>query len=186
MGRLSNVRDDVVFAAVARRMAGHGSVSLQNLVDDIGISFGSLYHRYGSREGLLARVWLDAVQEFQRGFLAALTSGGANAGESAALETPGFCRREFDRALILVTCRRSEFMTAELPRPLREEVEKIDDQAADSMAKFASERRLKEADCWMAIAGFPIGAVRLYLPLRPVPSAVDDYVRKGYRALING
>jgi AcrR family transcriptional regulator len=184
MGRSSNVRDDLVYAAVARRMVVGGTFSLQNVVDDTGISFGSLYHRYGSREGLLVRAWLDAVSAFQKSFLAALTSGRISAGEDAALATPRFCRRHHVGALILITCRRSEFLAAGVPEPLRREIEDINTNSSAALAEFTAARRLDLELCRMAVVGFPLGAVRLYLPGRTIPKRVDDFVRTGYRALV--
>jgi len=106
MGRPSSLRDETVFAGVGALMAGGGSLTLQALVERTGVSVGSLYHRYGSREAMLARAWLAAVRAFQARFLEALEGGSSDAGERAALATPRFCRAEPDLAVLLACCRR--------------------------------------------------------------------------------
>jgi len=46
-------------------------------IDDLrrrsGASVGSLYHRFGSKEGIAAAVYVDALRHYQREFVAALT-----------------------------------------------------------------------------------------------------------------
>jgi AcrR family transcriptional regulator len=184
MGRLSTVDDARVFAAVARQMSSAGATTLHALVAETGVSVGSLYHRYGSREGLLARAWLDAVRAFQGRVLAELESGSADAGERAALATPRFCRAEPDRAALLACCRRSEFIGADTPAELRAEIEGVNVAAAAAVARFAKANGHSLDAVRMALVAIPLGAVRLYLPDKTVPRAVDDYVRVAYRAVI--
>ena len=76
MGRRSTFSDDDVFAAVGRMLVRDGEVRMQSVVAETGVSVGSLYHRFGSREGLLARAWLDTLAAFHDRFLAALDQPG--------------------------------------------------------------------------------------------------------------
>ncbi|MFN7498569.1 MAG: TetR/AcrR family transcriptional regulator [Hyphomonadaceae bacterium] len=80
MGRKSNFKDEDAFAAVGAALVEKGSVAIHDIVDITGISTGSLYHRFGSREGLIAATWLDAVRKFQSKFLTELMSGKPSAG----------------------------------------------------------------------------------------------------------
>ena len=61
MGRPSSFRDETVFAAVARSLVVQGEVRIQTVTQLAGVSTGSIYHRFGSREGLMAASWLDAI-----------------------------------------------------------------------------------------------------------------------------
>lgn len=184
MGRRSTIDDATVFAAVARQLVEAGGTTLQAIVEETGVSVGSLYHRYESREGLLARAWLDAALEFQRYFLAALQGDAADAGEQAALATPRFCRVERIRAVLLACCRRSEFLSETTPEPLRAQIESVNDGLAAEIGRFARESGHAIEACRLAIVAIPLGAVRLYLPNRPVPRKLDDYVREAYRAVM--
>lgn len=185
MGRLSTVDDTKVFAAVARLMSTTGNLTLQSVVDETRVSIGSLYHRYRSREGLLARAWADAVKAFHAVVVPELDGGAPDAGERAALATPRFCRAERDRAILLACCRRSEFLGEATPADLRAEIEAINDEAAAALARFARRTGVPLDACRLAIVALPLGAVRLYLPAKPVPRAVDDYVRAGCRAVLD-
>lgn len=185
MGRLSTISDDAIFAAVASRLAEEGALSLQKILDETGISVGSLYHRYGSREGLLAQVWLDAVTEFQSQFLEALTSGLPDAGETAALVTPRFCRKEYARALILTCCRPSEFLNDKTPADLQTQMKSINDPIQAALKVFAKSEGVKLETAKMALIGFPLGAVKLYLPHKKVPKSVDRHVVLAYRSVMH-
>ena len=92
MGRKSTFEKDMVYAAVGEEIAEKGQFTLQALSAATGMSTGSVYHRFASRETLLAETWLDAVRSFQEGFLEAIRSPAPDAGEQAALATPRFCR----------------------------------------------------------------------------------------------
>ena len=162
----------------------NGTVSMGVLLDRAGISSGSLYHRFGSREGVLASAWLDAVQAFQAKFLKALQSGLPTAGEDAAVATPKFCRTDRDRALILMSCRQSEFLGQGTPEPLRTRIRDVNAVTMSAVEAFSSARGIDIETCRMALIGIPLGAVRLYLPHRPVPRRLDDMVRTASAALI--
>ncbi|MCG8441877.1 MAG: TetR/AcrR family transcriptional regulator [Caulobacterales bacterium] len=173
-----------MFAAVGRGLAEDGALRLQAVVEETGVSVGSLYHRYGSREGLLARAWLDAVEAFHARFRAALESGAPDAGEEAALATPRFCRAEPERAVILACCRRSEFLGEAAPADLRAAIETVNRDAAAALARYAEGVGAPLEACRLALVAFPLGAVRVYLPRRPVPDGVDAYVAGAYRAVM--
>jgi AcrR family transcriptional regulator len=55
-----------------------------------GAPVGSLYHRFGSRDDMLAQLWIRAVRRSQASFLTAVDSGdpiqGAVAGATAILD----------------------------------------------------------------------------------------------------
>lgn len=184
MGRKSTVNDASVYAAVGRQLSENGTMTLHDVVAETGVSVGSLYHRYGSREGLLAQTWLDAVRAFQSGFLIAIKSGDDNAGERAALATPQFCRAEPGRAVVLACCRRTEFIFDEMPHALQAEIYTINEQTRVSIRRFAKRTGYSWRACQLALIAFPLGAVRLYLPTRPVPHAIDAYIVEAYRSVI--
>ncbi len=186
MGRLSTVQDGNVFAAVGALLASRGAVTLQTIVGETGVSIGSLYHRYGSREGLLAQTWLDAVKAFQAGFLAALQTGDENAGEHAARATPQFCRAERARAIILSCCRQSEFLSDATPEDLREEIASVNKQAGAALRQYAHRTGYSLEACRLGLVAFPLGAVRLYLPDRRIPKTIDDYVVRAFWSAVRG
>lgn len=185
MGRVSTIDDSGVFGAVGTQIARTGAVTLQDVVSLTGVSVGSLYHRYGSREGLLARAWLDAVKAFQTRFLAELGSGTADAGERAAMATPRFCREEPLRARILVCCRREELLSKTTPPMLRAEIEAINTGVTTALTRFAANHGILPEACRLGLVAYPLGAVRMYLPDRDVPDRIDAYVAAAFRSAIS-
>ncbi|GAB3235632.1 TetR/AcrR family transcriptional regulator [Mycolicibacterium hippocampi] len=68
--------------------AGVEGASVEDVRRRSGASVGSLYHRFGSKEGLAAAVYVDALGDYQREFTAALDRARAPAeGVRSAVRT---------------------------------------------------------------------------------------------------
>ncbi|MCW9034662.1 MAG: TetR/AcrR family transcriptional regulator [Rhodospirillales bacterium] len=181
---MSTIQDEKIFAVVGAQLADIGTVTLQSIVKETGVSVGSLYHRYNSREELLARTWLDAVKGFHSYFLRELESQKEDAGARAAMATPRFCRAERARAIVLSCCRQSEFLSSETPKELRDEIGSINDKAFKAVREYAKHSGYSLEACKLGLVAFPLGAVRQYLPSHKVPTAVDEYVAAAFRAVV--
>jgi AcrR family transcriptional regulator len=184
MGRRSRFTDFEIFAAVSAQIAQGDEVRIHDLAADTGVSVGSLYHRYGSREGIMAAAWLSSVQAFQSEFLAALQSDSPDAGENAALATPRFCRSHRDQAVILCVGRRETLLNDKAPPEIRHKVDALNADARSGLAAFANRQSLDMQACLHAIVAFPLASVRLYLPGKKVPKSVDDYIKAAYHSAI--
>lgn len=182
MGRHSTIDDTALYGIIGRTMIEDGSVSIQRVVKQTGISSGSLYHRYKSREGLLAHAWLDALSAFQGRFLEVMSAGGAKVGEEAALVTPRFCREFHDRALILACCQSSQFLGSETDRTLLEESNVRNTEMALLLENFAKISEASLDSCYLGIVQYPLAVARHYLPKRKVPNTAEKYVRAAYHA----
>jgi AcrR family transcriptional regulator len=178
MGRLSSFEDGEVFATVGRLLAEDGQVTIGAVREATGLSTGSLYHRFESREALMAEAWLYAVGAFQARILEAFALKDAQqAGVEAALATPRFCREEKDIALVLACCRPAEFLTKDMAPKLQKRVKHVNDNAAEAIRAFAKRIDRPLLTCRLAIVAYPLGAVRLFLPRSPVPPELDDELR---------
>lgn len=184
MGRLSTIDDAAIFEAVGVHVAKHGSIKLADIVAATGVSVGSLYHRYSSREELLARAWADAVFAFHECIAEALDSVADNAGEEAAMATPRFCRSQPHRARLLVCCRSEEFLSDASPSTIADEIDAANKRIAQKVAAFARRHGHSLEACRLGMVAYPLGAVRLYLPDRPVPKSVDDFVAAAWRSAV--
>src|SRR5689334_7011428 len=65
---------DAVLDAVRDLLVEGGprAAGIRAIAERSGAPSGSLYHRFGSRDELVARAWLRAVRRFQDGYVAAL------------------------------------------------------------------------------------------------------------------
>ncbi len=180
MGRRSRFTQGQVYAAVGSLLSASKPLSVQEISKMAGVSVGSLYHRFGSREAILAESWLDAVQAFQAGFLTALERGGLE----AALETPRFCIREPDRALILVSLRKDTMAGAGVNAELSGEINSVNQKTIRIISEFAKSNDLSEDLCHLALIAIPLSVVQLYLPKRPVPGEAEKYVARACGALL--
>lgn len=69
----SATRQRVLDAAAAICAAsGANSLSIAALTEASGVSNGSIYHHFGSREGVIAALVLDAFSSFQEGLVSVL------------------------------------------------------------------------------------------------------------------
>lgn len=184
MGRKSILDDARVFAVVGAELAATGRLTMDGLMKATGLSTGSIYHRFSSREGLLAETWVNAVKRFQAGFLDALRSARSHAGEEAALATPRFCRAEPEAAVVLACCRRSEFLGPETPQSLRDQIRELNDEASAELRRFSKRIDRPLLACRLALVAYPLAAVRLFLPQSPVPKSIDAQLLKAYRATL--
>jgi AcrR family transcriptional regulator len=184
MGRKSSVDVAAVYAAVAGELATKGRFTLDALKAASGLSMGSIYHRFGSREGLLAEAWLNSVELFQERFLAALAPNTLEAGLEAALATPRFCRSNPGEAVLLACCRQAEFLGDATPLVLRERIAAANQQVSVAMKHFSAAIDRPLLNCKLALIAYPLGAVRLYLPHAPVPRELDAEVVKAARAAL--
>jgi AcrR family transcriptional regulator len=184
MGRKSSLDERDVYRVVAQELAASGRVTVDALGAATGLSIGSIYHRFGSREGLLAETWLNAVTQFQAQFVAALAAGTLEAGLEAALVTPRFCRSNPDAAILLACCRQAEFLGEATPAALRRRIVTVNDTVADVVRRFAGAIERPLLACRLALIAYPLGAVRLYLPQSPVPRQLDAEIVKATRAAL--
>lgn len=67
MGRKAQFTDLEVFDWLGRHLAEAPSVTVQQVSKGTGVSVGSIYHRYGSMDGLLAAAWLAASRSYRGG-----------------------------------------------------------------------------------------------------------------------
>jgi AcrR family transcriptional regulator len=183
MGRKSSLDERAIYRVVAGELAAKGRFTIDALRAG-GLSTGSIYHRFGSREGLMAEAWLNAVERFQERFLDALAPNTFEAGLEAALATPRFCRSNPDEAVLLACCRRAEFLNDATPVALQSRVAAANEEVSASMLRFAAAIDRPILRCRLALIAYPLGAVRLFLPGSPVPLELDAEVIKAARTAL--
>jgi AcrR family transcriptional regulator len=180
---------DAARAVVVER--GIRAVTVAAVAAASGAPSGSIYHRFGSVQEILARVWIRAVRRSQEATLPLLAQEDATqALVAAALASYDFCIRRPDDARLLSLFSRSDFLSAGLTGELHQELVRLNDGAMDAMRRVS--RRLfgraarAELDLVLACAvDLPYGLARRYLETgtRP-PSSRRAAVTAGVRAML--
>ena len=149
--------------------SGSASATIEAIAGASGAPTGSIYHRFGSRDQLLAQLWIRAVQRSQAFFLTALEHDDPReAALAAALSIIGFCEREPADARLLVSFRREDLIRAapspeiveqlaELNRPIERGVVSLARRLYGSAGRRALDRTL------LAVFDLPYGAARRHL-----------------------
>jgi AcrR family transcriptional regulator len=171
---------------------GHGNATIEAIAKTSGAPTGSIYHRFGSRDELLARLWIRAVRRSQREFLAACeTEDPRAAALGAARSIIQFCRRNPADARLLVAFRREDLMQAsesdevrteleELNRPVKRAIVELSERLYGSKGRRALDRTL------MATFDLPYGAARRYLITGdPLPRQLEADVTAAAEAVLD-
>jgi AcrR family transcriptional regulator len=150
--------------------AGAHGATIEAISSASGAPTGSIYHRFGSRDELVTRLWMRAVRRSQAAFLEALdVADPAVAAVRAGLSIFDFCRAEPRDARLLVTFRYEDLVRAapaagaladelgELNRPVEAAVVDL----ARGLYGRASRAELDRV--LLVVFDLPYGAVRRHL-----------------------
>jgi len=190
MGRKEHFKRDEFMDAALKMVAqeGPGALTVSALAIGMKAPIGSVYHRFQSRDALLAELWIRAVEQFQRGFLEALARNGL----LASLYTVEWVRKHPNEGRLLLLYRREEFLSGDWPGHLKEDVARLSRELDSGIRSFAEKRlgslteeTLRRAT--FAIVDVPLAAVRQHLQEgKPPPDIVDELIRATYLAIIRG
>src|SRR5215468_10793464 len=94
-----------------------------------GAPAGSIYHRFGSRDALMAELWIRAVRRSQDIFVAALESEDqpVEAAVAAGLSIFDFAAAAPEDARLLVSARRDDLVRAGLPAGLTRRLRELNE-----------------------------------------------------------
>src|SRR3954469_21048072 len=182
--------EDADFLEAARYLAaaaGPASVTVSSVTGRLGAPVGSFYHRFASRDVLLANVWLDTALAFQTGFVAAIKSGDGLAG---ALHTPLWVRRPLADGRAFLLYHRDDFAHGNWPQDLKDRVVRQGRRVDAAYKRFAhdtfggvgaNELRLAR----FVLADAPKAAVGPYLRQGvPPPAIVDEIIETTFHAIV--
>jgi AcrR family transcriptional regulator len=193
MPRLAEYDVDQIVAAAGRLIAasGPGAATIAAIARAVGAPTGSIYHRFPSRDVLLAHVWLRAATAFQNEFFRRLSgSPPRQAGLAAALYMAQRVREQPREARLLLVHRREDFVgrgwPAKLGRQARDLGRQIDGELRDFGRRLTgrADTRTVRVVAYAVIEA-PFAAVRRHVAANePPPSTVDDLIRVTYEAAL--
>jgi AcrR family transcriptional regulator len=177
-------RSDMASAAL-RLVADRGpaAVTVSALAREVGAPTGSIYHRYRSREQLLAELWLDVVEGFQSDFVATLAQARDLASAVATARFMVSWSREHPlESRLLLLHRRQDFMEGAWPDELAGRAAALEPQLGAALRAFG-EQVFGKADAptmarlRYALLDAPFGAIRPYVQSQKrLPAVVDELV----------
>lgn len=167
---------------------GAAALTMQRLATLAGASNGSVYHRFGGRAELLAAVWLDVLEHFQRHWWAG-ASLEVDPGALAVLPIH-WALAHPDAARVLLSNRIDTFLGPETPADQHRHAAALQ-ATTESRWKVLAERLLGDPSAEavertvFALATVPLAALRRPLadgaPLRP---GLESLVRETAVALL--
>jgi AcrR family transcriptional regulator len=170
---------------------GSRRATIEAIADASGAPTGSIYHRFGSRDELIARLWIRAVYRSQASFLAALEQGDAReAALAAAMSILDFCEEHPADAQLLVAFRREDLIRTLPEGPLADEFEELNrpvERAVVQLARrlYGSRSRAALDRTLLAVFDLPYGAARRYLIAgAPLPSGLRADLARAVAAVI--
>jgi AcrR family transcriptional regulator len=184
--------DNSDFLAAALTLAaerGPSAVTVAAISARLKSPTGSFYHRFASRDALLAQLWFDTVSEFQEGIAAALDAGD---GLRAALHTPAWVREHLDEGRLLLLYHRDDFVHGDWPQALRDRLAEQGRRGEARLRNFARDtfgragpNEIRRAQ--FVLSEVPVAAVRQHLMRRePPPKIVDELIRTTWHAVVDG
>ena len=183
--------DNSDFLAAALALAaehGPSAVTVAAISTRLKAPTGSFYHRFASRDALLAQLWFDTVVKFQKGIEAALDAGD---GLRAALHTPFWVREHLDEGRLLLLYHRDDFVHGDWPQALRDGLAEQGRRGEARLRKFARDTFGRAGPSEIRRAQFvlsevPVAAVRQHLLRRePPPKIVDELIRTTWHAIVD-
>lgn len=195
MGRPARFDREQIAAAALRIAADRGprAVTVGALADALGAPTGSIYHRFASRDLLLAELWMDTVEGFQDRFVAALDAAHDHEGAVAAAGVmAAWVREHMLEARLLLLHRKEDFVAGGWPEALAQRAAALDGQMGRALRAYATSSlgdagRDAIARLRLALLDVPYGALRPYVQAGKAPPAVlDRWVARAVRAVLEG
>jgi AcrR family transcriptional regulator len=184
---------DVILDATRALVLTEGprAASVAAIAKASGAPAGTLYHRFGNRDGILAAAWLRALERFQSRAMAAETDTALETAVAMATAAVRFARELAEDARLLLTIRPADLLDGEpdaafrdtlatMNAPLRERVRDLARQlygGGDARTVDAVSR---------AVADLPYAVVRRHAYDEEMPSWLEADVAAAARALLTG
>jgi AcrR family transcriptional regulator len=121
---------DCILDATRRLVLRDGprAASVAAIARESGAPVGTLYHRFGNRDGVLAAAWLRALERFQvRALTAAADLDPLTAAVAMAVSQVAFAREQPEDARLLLTLRRDDLLDADPGEELRARLDAINE-----------------------------------------------------------
>ncbi|MCL2422608.1 MAG: TetR/AcrR family transcriptional regulator [Micrococcales bacterium] len=194
MGRSRKFTDDQLLDAARDMLVVHGrAVTVAQVSAASGAPTGSVYHRFHSREEMMARLWLRSIERFHQHLLQ-VEHDYADPGQAlqaVAVETARYSR-QFPAEALAMTLYRHERLVETAPDTLHDHVAHINDQIFAMLGRLGA-RRFPSAGDDPRLVGLVFtcavrlcyGLIRPYISSStPIPEWLDDVIARAATAAL--
>jgi AcrR family transcriptional regulator len=154
-----------------------------------GAPAGTLYHRFGNRDGILTAAWLRALERFQARAMAADADTALDTAVAMAVAAVAFARELPEDARLLLTIRPGDLLDGEPDAAFRETLAAMNAPLTERLATLArqlygrGDRRSVDAVA-RAVADLPYAVVRRHAQDEPMPKWLEADVAASARAVL--
>ena len=188
MGRKAYFKHEEFIGAAIQIIAedGLGALTIAALAKRINAPVGSVYHRFPSRNALLAELWLNIIELFQNEYLKKLQEDGLQ----ATLSCLQWVRMHPNEARIMLLYRLEDLTSGEWPQDMQKRALRLDKELHEGVSAFIKKQlgpvtKENTDRAIFAIYDAPIGIIRRYLRDNKVPpTSVADLIRETYEAVM--
>jgi AcrR family transcriptional regulator len=170
---------------------GPRAASVAAIASESGAPVGTLYHRFGSRDAVLAAAWLRALERFQKRALAAAADPDPlEAAVAMAMTQVRFARAEPDDVRLLLAIRRDDLLDADPDDRVRAQLATMNEPLELVLSRLTRALRgradARSRDSVVrAVVDLPNAAVRRHLRSDGrLPRWLDHDIAAAVRALL--
>jgi AcrR family transcriptional regulator len=173
-------------------VSGSRAATVEAIAKASSAPVGSIYHRFGSRQTLITKLWIRAVYRSQASFVAATERPDpTEAAVAASLAVFDFCDEHPADARLLASFSREELVGVTVEGALADELEELNrpiKRAVDSLSKrlYGTRRRRALDRVLLAVYDLPTGATRRHLIAgRPLPAGLRSDLEAAVRRVVD-
>jgi AcrR family transcriptional regulator len=186
----------VILDATRALVLRHGprAASVAAIAKASGAPAGTLYHRFGNRDGVVTAAWLRALERFQSRALAAGTDATGDTpvdtATAMAVAAISFARELPDDARLLLTIRPDDLRDGQPDAAFRQTLAAMNAPLVERVRELA-ERLYGSSDpraldvVNRAVADLPYAVVRRHARDDPMPDWLEADVAASVRAVLN-
>jgi len=115
---------------------GLGALTIAGLATRVTAPVGSVYHRFPSRDALIAELWLNIIESFQSEWLKILQTDGLK----AMLFCMEWVRNHPNEARVMLLYRIDDLMSGEWPEDLKKRARKLSGEMQEGIAAFTKKQ----------------------------------------------
>lgn len=182
---------DVILDAARALVLDDGprAASVAAIAKASGAPAGTLYHRFGNRDGVLTAAWLRALERFQRRALAAEGDTPADTAVAMAVAAVGFARAHPEDARLLLTLRPGDLLDGEpdesFTRTLAAMNAPLTERVGVLARKLYGRKDSRSIDAVArAVVDLPYAVVRRHAHDAPMPAWLEADLAASARALL--